>query len=587
MTAYVDRIRFASGNNPVTTIELRVGRGEKLLSDTVNPEVERSEDVNLPNIIAGKNASGKTSLLRGLVEIDRLLQRRTITTEASRLVKTELRKMGITSLEIQYSVHLGNNTPLRFGGGFAGPNYSGNFSVFKPFRLHRLPVRLTTTHVNSEGMSIPSMFVKEGVQSAIELEQLIQIKMEATDKSETLQWRDGLRLRCIGRGLPSTITEFFPEFAALEEDKSIGKFRKCKSSKSIKRFLGGLEDTEIYGETLDSHHIAHTPNEHFKFQRIALVTVDRQDSKEEVENIKENLPSIWNTLQKWTDNPEEFRELLLSRLEDNRLLALMGLKTSDLMDQRVEEGDWKLWEYAPDVIEHLMMWPEWVHLYTWFTNGTFSSKQAGLDFVMEGIVHDIVFFVTGVPNKRRKIIALPVDKNGKEIKELQWADSGEEPWRFEILRPSGTSVYPHFRPMENMELNPPRLTVVLRELPFLSEFLGMQQEDQAMLDILARFNRFSSTEAIQSGYLSSGQQQILSLIAAVRRMESGSLILIDEPEISLHMDWQEIVIAELQAPLDGSRLLVATHSPDIVVRHRHLCTTIETVEEGGFDRGST
>ena len=69
---------------------------------------------------------------------------------------------------------------------------------------------------------------------------------------------------------------------------------------------------------------------------------------------------------------------------------------------------------------------------------------------------------------------------------------------------------------------------------------------------------------------------------SVRRVKSGSLILIDEPEISLHMDWQEIVIAELQAPLDGSRLLVATHSPDIVVRHRHLCTTIETTEEGGL-----
>ena len=111
MTAYVDRIRFASGDNPVTTIELRVGRGERLLSDTANPEVKRSEDVNLPNIIAGKNASGKTSLLRGLVEIDQLLQRGTITPVESRRVKSELRKMGITTLEIQYSVHLGNNTP--------------------------------------------------------------------------------------------------------------------------------------------------------------------------------------------------------------------------------------------------------------------------------------------------------------------------------------------------------------------------------------------------------------------------------------------------------------------------------------------
>ena len=140
MTAYVDRIRFASGDNPVTTIELRVGRGERLLSDTANPEVERSEDVNLPNIIAGKNASGKTSLLRGLVEIDRLLQRGTITPVESRRVKSELRKMGITTLEIQYSVHLGNNTPFRLLRPIRWAELPRGFLCLRTICYHRLPV---------------------------------------------------------------------------------------------------------------------------------------------------------------------------------------------------------------------------------------------------------------------------------------------------------------------------------------------------------------------------------------------------------------------------------------------------------------
>jgi len=298
------------------------------------------------------------------------------------------------------------------------------------------------------------------------------------------------------------------------------------------------------------------------------------------------------SLHNWRNDPEAFRELLMSRKQDNRLLALMGLKTSDLMEERVEEGCWKLWDYAPDVIEHLMMWPDWVHFYTWFTDGTFASKQAGLNFVTEGIVHDIVYFVTGTPNTRRKINANQVESSSRRmVEELCWVDADERPeppFRHGNAGQTNTPIHPHFpiNPVSNpaIHVEPPGLTKVLRELPFLSDFLGMQHEDRAMVDILARFNRFSSTEAIQSGYLSSGQQQILSLIAAVRRVKSGSLILIDEPEISLHMDWQEIVIAELQAPLDGSRLLIATHSPDIVVRHRHLCTTIETTEEGGIGR---
>ena len=595
MTAYVDKIRFASGDNPVTTIELRVGRGERLLSDTANPQVERGEDVNLPNIIAGKNASGKTSLLRGLVEIDRLLQRRTITAEESRRVKSELRRMGITTLEIQYSVHLGNNTPHITRGDPWRDHYVGPFSAFKPFRHQHKPVTLTTQSVDSSHGGFPksSALINEMNRSAIELEQLIQIKMEASDESETLLWKDGLRLRRIGEKASSEFTTYHPKNGLLEEDKAVGRFRLCKSKSAIENLLKKHHETEIFGEILSSYTVSEPPKETFQFQSIELITVDRDASKEEVAKITLNLPSIMTTLKDWRDNPEALRKSLMSRKKDNRLLALMGLKTSDLMQERVEEGCWKLWDYAPDVIEHLMMWPDWVHFYTWFNDGTFASKQAGLDFVMEGIVHDIVYFVTGIPNTRRKIESHEVENRSRQrVHELSWVDADEgleAPFRNGKVGQTYTPIHPHYphNPLSNpaLRIEPPGLTNVLRELPFLSDFLGMQHEDQAMVDILARFNRFSSTEAIESGYLSSGQQQILSLIAAVRRVKSGSLILIDEPEISLHMDWQEIVIAELQAPLDGSRLLVATHSPDIVVRHRHLCTTIETTEEGGIDRG--
>ena len=119
------------------------------------------------------------------------------------------------------------------------------------------------------------------------------------------------------------------------------------------------------------------------------------------------------TLKDWRDNPEALRKLLMSRKKDNRLLALMGLKTSDLMEERVEEGCWKLWDYAPDVIEHLMMWPDWVHFYTWFTDGTFASKQAGLDFVMEGIV-PTSSTLSLESNTRRKIESHEVENRSRQ-----------------------------------------------------------------------------------------------------------------------------------------------------------------------------
>ena len=109
-------------------------------------------------------------------------------------------------------------------------------------------------------------------------------------------------------------------------------------------------------------------------------------------------------------------------------------------------------------------------------------------------------------------------------------------------------------------------------------------ENADLLDILVRFNAFTSIERIDQPYLSSGQAQVLALITAVRNAKEGSLILVDEPEISLHIDWQERLVEQLHAPLTGSRLIIATHSPDIVVKHRHLCSVLKSKEEGNFYR---
>ncbi|MCB0909950.1 MAG: AAA family ATPase, partial [Nocardioidaceae bacterium] len=46
----------------------------------------------------------------------------------------------------------------------------------------------------------------------------------------------------------------------------------------------------------------------------------------------------------------------------------------------------------------------------------------------------------------------------------------------------------------------------------------------------------------------------------------GQLVLIDEPEISLHVAWQRQFLNDLQriAQLGEMRFIVATHSPQIV-----------------------
>jgi predicted ATP-dependent endonuclease of OLD family len=55
------------------------------------------------------------------------------------------------------------------------------------------------------------------------------------------------------------------------------------------------------------------------------------------------------------------------------------------------------------------------------------------------------------------------------------------------------------------------------------------------------------------------------------------LFLIDEPEISLHVEWQRSFLSDLQKvqKLTGCRFLVATHSPQIINNRRDLAVALD------------
>jgi predicted ATP-dependent endonuclease of OLD family len=68
--------------------------------------------------------------------------------------------------------------------------------------------------------------------------------------------------------------------------------------------------------------------------------------------------------------------------------------------------------------------------------------------------------------------------------------------------------------------------------------------------------------------LSSGERQILTMLysASRTRYQSG-IFLIDEPELSLHIDWQRIILKELQNQSPGRQLIACTHSPEVGADH--------------------
>lgn len=73
-------------------------------------------------------------------------------------------------------------------------------------------------------------------------------------------------------------------------------------------------------------------------------------------------------------------------------------------------------------------------------------------------------------------------------------------------------------------------------------------------------------EAISSDKLSAGEKQMLSFLC-YNAFSDNAAIFIDEPELSLHVDWQRLLLPVLRQQQTGNQFFVATHSPFIYSRY--------------------
>ncbi|WP_347554849.1 AAA family ATPase [Robbsia sp. KACC 23696] len=84
--------------------------------------------------------------------------------------------------------------------------------------------------------------------------------------------------------------------------------------------------------------------------------------------------------------------------------------------------------------------------------------------------------------------------------------------------------------------------------------------------------------AVNSDALSAGEKQMLSFIC-YNAFYKNSIIFIDEPELSLHVDWQRRLYAILESQESGNQFIFATHSPFIYGKYPEKEVSI------GIDKG--
>lgn len=80
-----------------------------------------------------------------------------------------------------------------------------------------------------------------------------------------------------------------------------------------------------------------------------------------------------------------------------------------------------------------------------------------------------------------------------------------------------------------------------------------------------QFNDGSFMDGLRA--LSSGERQIMTLVYAATHMSQQELVLIDEPEISLHVDWQRMLIKRMTEQMGERQIIACTHSPVIGADH--------------------
>ncbi len=77
--------------------------------------------------------------------------------------------------------------------------------------------------------------------------------------------------------------------------------------------------------------------------------------------------------------------------------------------------------------------------------------------------------------------------------------------------------------------------------------------------------KMESGQNLRLTNLSSGEKQMLIILGeALLQQSAASIYIADEPELSLHVEWQQALINNLRSINSNAQILFATHSPDIV-----------------------
>lgn len=117
-------------------------------------------------------------------------------------------------------------------------------------------------------------------------------------------------------------------------------------------------------------------------------------------------------------------------------------------------------------------------------------------------------------------------------------------------------------------------------LQILKEFIkdkSFQLDTKESGELLV-FNRHNESNSFPISYLSSGEKQLIILLTEALLQKSANYVFIaDEPELSLHINWQRKIVEAVRKLNPNSQVILATHSPEIAGKWSDKIINMENI----------
>lgn len=131
----------------------------------------------------------------------------------------------------------------------------------------------------------------------------------------------------------------------------------------------------------------------------------------------------------------------------------------------------------------------------------------------------------------------------------------------------------YYQALENiLNLATENFFIINKFLSAVNKFLDGKEIKIVKPNILDYFSsitvEFDDNSSVATlDVLSSGERHILTIIYTATYISQKKVVLIDEPEISLHIDWQRKLISRISEQLSEIQIIACTHSPMITADH--------------------